>query len=115
MDNWNSMVNWISSFANTWGFFIMNNKAQVSVVAFMLAIVIVILALSFAFPVNEITTDAQQNGTNLGEVGGMQCNNASISDYNKVTCWISDIGQAYFIGAMFALAGVVIAARVIWG
>ena len=93
----------------------MNNKAQVSMVAFMLAIVIIILGLSFAFPVNESTTNAMnETDSSLGEVGGLNCTGTT-DNYVKATCWVTDIGQAWFIGAILAMAGLVIAARVIWG
>jgi hypothetical protein len=93
----------------------MNPKAQISIVAFMLAVVIIILGLSFAFPVNEATTNAMnETSSSLGETGGMNCTGTT-DDYVTATCWIADIGQAYFIGSIFALAGLVIAARVIWG
>ena len=93
----------------------MNKKGQASAVAFMLAVVIVILALAFAFPVNDITSKTMNKTNEFGEVGGLDCSNSSISDSQKAACWTVDIGQAYFIGGMIALAGVVIAAKVIWG
>ena len=94
----------------------MNTKAQASAVAFMLAIVIILLALSFAPILNDITTQASnKTSSDLGEVGGMDCSNSSISDFQQAACWTMDIGQSYFIIGIIAIAGMVIAARLIWG
>lgn len=93
----------------------MSKKAQVSVVAFMLAVVILILGLSFAYPVNQVTTDAMNESSDfLGETGGLNCTGTT-DNYVTATCWIADIGQAYFIGGIFALAGLIIGARILWG
>ena len=93
----------------------MNNKAQASALAFMLAIVIIILGISFAVPLNTVTTDAMNTTNSIGEVGGMDCDNSSISDFQKAGCWVTDIGQGYFIGGIIAIAGLVIASRIIFG
>lgn len=94
----------------------MNKTAQVSMVAFMIAIVIIVLGLNFAFPLNQVTTDAMnETSSSLGEVGGMNCTGTTASDYVTAACWITDISQSFFIGGIIALAGVVIAARLIWG
>lgn len=92
----------------------MNNKAQASALAFMLAVVIIILGLSFAIPVNQVTSDAMNKTNSIGEVGGMDCSNSSISDFQKAGCWVTDIGQGYFIGGIIAIAGLVIAAKIIY-
>jgi len=95
----------------------MNNKAQAAgyAMAFMLAVTVIILALAFAKPVNEVTTDSMNATNSIGEVGGMDCNNSSISDFQKAGCLVSDMGQGFFIGGIMAIAGMVIAARVIFG
>lgn len=92
----------------------MNNKAQVSSVAFMLAIVILILALAFVPAMNETTTDVMNETNTIGEVGGLNCTSSTISDFTKATCWVVDINQAYIIGGLIAIAGVVIASRILW-
>ena len=89
----------------------LGNKAQAGALVFMLAVVAILLALAFAPSVNEITTKAM-NATS--EVGGMNCT-ATSDDFVKAACWTADIGQAYFIGGILAIAGVIIAGRVIWG
>ncbi len=90
----------------------MNRKGQVAVFLFMIATVIIILALSFAYPVNQMTTNAMNT---TSEIGGMDCSNPSISDFTKAACWTMDISQGYFIGGLLALAGIAIAARIAWG
>lgn len=91
---------------------VLSNKAQVSILAFMIGVVILILALAWIFPINQITTMSMSNSSTIG---GMDCNNSSISDYTKATCWIVDIGQNYFIGGIIALAGIIFAAKIIGG
>ena len=101
----------------------MNNKAQASALVFMIAIVVVILALAFVKPVNEATTNAMSNTTmtevdagegvtGYAERTGMNCTDASITDFTKAGCWVTDIGQAYFIWGVIAFAGVVAAAKI---
>ena len=86
----------------------MNNKAQAGnyALAFMLAVTTIILALAWAFPVNESTSNAATS---------MDCSNSSISDFTKAGCLVSDMGQGFFIGSIMAVAGIVIAGRVIFG
>jgi len=88
-----------------------NNKAQGGIfLVFMLAIVVIILALAFAPPVNQITTLAMNE---TSEIGGMNCTSTT-DNFVKAGCWVTDIGQGYFIGGLIALAGLIIAARVIF-
>ena len=91
-------------------------KGQASAVAFMVAIVILLMALAFAPVVNEITTKSMnESSAELGEVGGMNCTSTYISNSQKAVCWTMDITQSYFIIGLIALGGVVIAARILWG
>jgi len=87
----------------------MNNKAQASVLAFMIAIVVIILAISLAFPLNQMTTNAMNE---TSEIGGMNCT-ATTDDFVKAGCWVVDLGQGYFIGGLLAIAGLIIGARLI--
>lgn len=85
---------------------VMNNKrGQVIFVTFMIAIVVIILALAFAFPVKEATQNAR---------GDMDCGNVSISNFDKAGCLASDLTLFYVIGGMIFIAGVVMAARVVF-
>ena len=87
-----------------------NRKAQSAVLAFMIAVVIIFLALAFAWPVNQMTTMAMNE---TSQIGGMNCTGTT-DNFVKAGCWITDIGQSYFIGGLLALAGVAIAARLIF-
>ena len=88
----------------------MNNKAQTSIVAFMIAIVIIFIGLAFIPATNEITTKAMNT---TSEVGGMDCANTA-DDFVKAACYVVDINQLLFIGGLIALAGVLIAAKIIF-
>jgi len=86
---------------------VLNKKGQVGALVFMLAIVVIILALAWAVPVNEMTTLAMNE---TSEIGGMNCTLTS-DDYVKAGCWVADLGQGYFIGGILAIAGIIIAGR----
>ena len=83
---------------------VINKKGQSAVLVFMIAVVVIILGLAFAFPVNEATTNAQTS---------MNCSTTT-DDFVKAGCWVQDIGQGYFIGGILAFAGVIIAARILF-
>lgn len=101
-------------------------RGQVAIVAFMLAVVVIILALAWAKPVNEITTNAMANSSNAsgydfeGNAGtietiGMECTGSIITDFTKASCWVVDIGQGFYLIALLSFAGVIIAARLVFG
>ena len=91
----------------------MNNKGQAVFLAFMIAIVIILLALAFVPAVNQTTSDAMNETNSIGEVGGMNCTGTG-DDFVKAACWTVDLGQGAFIGMLLALAGVLIGARLLW-
>lgn len=91
----------------------MNNRGQFSFVALMLGIVIIVLALAFA-PSLKYFTESAMNGTTTTAVG-LDCANASISDFNKGTCVLVDFSLPYFIIGLIGVAFLVIAAKVVWG
>ena len=96
----------------------MNKQAQVGnyAIAFMIAVAVIILALAFAPSVNEITTDARNETAFNGEVGsGMNCSSSVLDDFTNAGCLVSDMAQGFFIGGIMAIAGIVIAARVVFG
>jgi uncharacterized protein (UPF0333 family) len=85
---------------------VMNNKrGQVVFVTLMIAMVVIVLALAFAFPVKEATTNARSS---------MDCGNTSISNFNKAGCLASDLTLFYVIGGMIFIAGVVMTARIVF-
>ena len=106
----------------------MNTKAQTIFFKFMLVIILLILALAFAFPVQEQVDITRNNTYNItvtgelpnGTVGegnrtvlGMDCDNESISNFQKGGCLAADLGGFYFIAGLIFLAGAIIAAKVL--
>jgi len=87
-----------------------NNRGQAVALAFMLAIVVIILALAFAYPINQMTTLAMNE---TSEIGGMNCADTT-DNFVKAGCWTADIGQAYVIGGILAIAGIIIGARLLF-
>ena len=92
----------------------MKTKAQAAnyAMAFMLAVTVIILGLAFAFPLNEVTMNAMNNNTGDG-TDGMNCS-STLDDFTKAGCLVTDISQSFFIGGILALAGIIIAARIIF-
>jgi hypothetical protein len=95
----------------------MNKKSQAQyAMAFMLAVCVIILGLSFAFPLNELTNSARNDSFNGGETGsGMNCSNGLIDDFTKAGCITADIGMGYFIISVLAISGIIIGGRVLLG
>ena len=89
----------------------MNNQGQLSVVAFMIAVAIIVLALAFIPSINLLSTNAQNE---TSEIGGMNCT-ATTDDFVKAACYTADITQFWFIGGLIALAGVIVSAKIIFG
>ena len=89
---------------------VLNNKAQGMSVAFMLAVVIIIFAVAVAPTINLFSTNAMNE---TSEFGGMNCTDTT-DDFLKAGCRVADLTQLYFIGGLIAIAGIVIAARVIF-
>lgn len=88
----------------------MNNKGQVIVYGFMIGIVIIILAVAVATPI-KVISDRVQNQTS--EIGGLDCSNVSISDFDKINCLAVDLTMPYFIGILLAIGGIVLTARIL--
>lgn len=84
----------------------MNNKAQASILAIMLAMAMIVLALGIAYAVWQGSNNAYTD---------MDCNNSTISDFTKASCYVNDINPTFFIGGLIALAGMVAVAKIIYG
>lgn len=91
----------------------MNNKGQMIIYAFMLGIVVIVLALALGSPVKEAVDNAR-NST-VGDTIGMDCGNESISNFQKAGCLASDLSIFYFIGTLIVIAGGLLGAKVIIG
>ena len=91
----------------------MDSQGQVFFVTMMVALVFIILGLSFAPVIKEFTDDAR-NSTSDTRVG-LDCSNSSISDYDKANCLFVDYMNPYFVGFLIFAAGAIITAKLIGG
>jgi len=92
---------------------VLNKKGQVFFYTLMLGILIIVLALALATPVKDIVDSARNNVTDEG-MNGLDCNNASISTYNKGACVVSDLSIFHFVGGLVFIAGAIITAKLIF-
>ena len=111
----------------------MNRKGSVMLYGIMLGITIIILALALAPSVAEFNKDARnvswednksyevENGTYGSYVGygnvshdGLDCDNSSISNYDKATCTFIDLNLFYFIATIIFIGGAVVTAKIIF-
>jgi len=79
----------------------------------MLGLVIIILALSLSSTGQEFINNAM-NAT-VGDTIGLDCGNATISNFDKGTCVITDFSTAYFFGGLIFIGGVVVVAKLSMG
>jgi len=90
----------------------MNKKGQLIIVTFCIALVVVILALALAPALQSQITDARNVSTNSSV--GLNCDNESISNFDKATCVATDITLPYFIGFLLFMAGAIAMGRIIF-
>jgi len=90
----------------------MNDKGFVAIYGLMLTVVIVILALAFATPVKQFIDDARAPSGNNSI--GLDCNNSSISDFDKATCIATDTNLPLFVGGLIAIALSILGGAAIW-
>lgn len=99
----------------------MNNKAQTTTIyGMMLGITIIILALALAPAVGSFTNGAmnatwsenhtyEDSNGNIayGDIthNGLDCNNESISNFDKATCVATDMSMFYFLGVIIFIGG----------
>lgn len=88
----------------------MNNKGQTIFFTFMIAVVIIVLAIAFAYPLKQHFDNVR--GPNTDTNSGLDCSNSSIADYQKAQCIITDASLPFFVFGLLAIAGLIIAARV---
>ena len=77
----------------------MNKQGQIIIFKFMLSIVIIIILLAIGSLISEVNVDARSSSN-------MDCDNSSISDFDKLGCLSSDVSLFLIvaIGLMIALA-----------
>jgi hypothetical protein len=90
---------------------VLNNKGQAIFFGLMLFVVIVILALSLVVVVKNIVDDARAPTSETAV--GMDCNNESISDYQKGQCMLTDLATPYFFFGLLGIGALVIGAKVL--
>jgi len=74
----------------------------------MIALVVIVLALALAGPVKSFTDEARNESN-------MDCDNSSISDFDKGACIVADITLFHFVGGLIFIAGAVLTARIVFG
>lgn len=92
----------------------MNNKGISFFLTMMLGISIIILGLALAPVIKDFNEDAR-NTTTLDGAEGLDCNNASISDFQSAACLGNDVTTYAFGGLIIAIGLAVIVGKIIWG
>ena len=89
----------------------MNKGGLAFFVTMMIAVVFIILALAFA-PVIKQFADISMNASTDTTVG-LDCSNASISDFDKANCTATDSLLPYFVGFLIFAGGAIVAAKLV--
>ena len=87
----------------------MNNRGQMVFYLMMLAVIVIILAIALANPLKEFVNDARAPSSDTAV--GLDCNNSTISDFQKAQCTLTDLSLPYFIIGLVGLAGIIIGAK----
>jgi hypothetical protein len=85
----------------------MNKKGSIIIYGLMLGMTVIILALALAPAVQDFT-----NTTMSAE--NLDCDNESISNFDKGSCVAVDLGLFYFIGALILIGGSLVGAKIIF-
>ena len=91
----------------------MNRLGITFFLTLMIGACIVILALALAPIVKDFNEDAR-NVTTADGAEGMDCSNASISDFQNAACITNDITTASFVGILIAIGLAVLIGKVIF-
>lgn len=84
-------------------FFKETKKGQVGFISLMIGILLFILALALAFPLNEIIT-----GDNVMGENGLNCSSPNISNQDKAICTSTDSMQPLWFFVLVGLGGLAI-------
>jgi hypothetical protein len=90
-----------------------SKNGQVAIYSICLGLVIILLGLYLAPAVSESITSAMNNS--VGDTIGLDCDNVSISNFDKATCTVSDLTIFWFIGGVIFIGGAVVGSRIIFG
>jgi hypothetical protein len=92
----------------------MNKNGQVIFFTLMIGLVVLVLAMGLAYPVLQSSDDATNySGDVTGDMATLDCNNESISSFDKGACIVADLNMFYFIGGLIFMVGSIIAAKVL--
>ena len=89
----------------------MKNKGSTAIFTLMVAVVIIILALALS-PIISQNVASARNTTSTDFIG-LNCNNSSISDFDKASCTAVDLFTPTFLGILLAIAGAIAVGRLI--
>lgn len=85
---------------------LMNKKGQVQFYAYMVGLVIFILALALAYPIRQAADTAMSS---------QDCTNESLDGFGKINCYATDLVPFYFVGSLIFIAGIWFTAKVVFG
>jgi hypothetical protein len=91
----------------------MNNNAQTQIYVIMIAIVLIVLGLALAPSIKSFVTPAM-NSTDGNNIG-MDCQNDSISNFDKVSCTAVDSFNYLFFGVVIFIAGAIVFGKIYFG
>jgi len=91
----------------------MNNNGQVIFFTLMIGITVLVLAMALAFPVKEAVDDTTNYSGTSTSPQTLDCNNGSISKFDKGACLVADTSMFYFIGGLIFLVGSILAAKIL--
>jgi hypothetical protein len=91
----------------------MNNKGQVVFFGLMLGVLVVVIALALVPTLKTFVDDARSPTSDTAV--GLDCDNETISDYQKSQCVITDLSLPYFFLGLIGIALLVIGAKAVIG
>lgn len=91
----------------------MNKSGSMRIYGLMLGVTIIILALALA-PAGQEFIESAMNSSSTDHVG-LDCNNSTISNFDKATCAVTDYSLFYFFGGLIFIGGAVVTARIMIG
>jgi hypothetical protein len=89
-----------------------NKKAQMWGYSLSLGILLVVLVLALIPSVKSFVDTAMS--PTVGDTIGLDCDNADISNFTRVTCIITDFSLFYFCSALLILSISVITAKIVF-
>ena len=86
----------------------MNKRGQTLFVSLMLGVILFLLGLALAYPLNKITQDAMaQTNSTAGIETALNCTTATTYQ-EKANCTVVDLFNPLWIGTLFGLGGLLI-------